>query len=149
MINIMDQKFLQELGEPITAKEMSDLKQKKKEKERLSILKRLLKLIYDATVNYGEKSVGTRYIYKAIVPFCQHNEFYNHNETFIKDNLNDIMAGLEHLFPDCDIQYKLYSANSKGNMHDITGLDEVHKMFVHLLSEGTCLESRFIIDWTE
>jgi hypothetical protein len=145
----MDQKFLQELGEPIPAKEMVVLKQKKKEKERLSILKRILKLIYDATVNYGEKSIGTRYVYKAIVPFCHHNEFYNHNETFIKDNLNDIMAGLKHLFPYCYIQYKLYSSNSKGNMHDITDLEDVHKMLVHCLSDGTCLESRFIIDWTE
>lgn len=145
----MDQKFLQELGDPIPAKEMCELKQKKKEKERLSILKRLLKLIYDATVNYGEKSIGTRYIYKAIVPFCQHNEFYNHNETFIKDNLDDIMAGLKHLFPDCDIEYRLYSSNSKGNMHDITDLEDLHKLLVHCLSDGTCLESRFIIDWTE
>ena len=145
----MDQNFLQELGEPISAKEMGVLKQKKKEKERLSTLKRLLKLIYDATLNYGEKSIGTRYIYKSIVPFCQHNEFYNHNETFIKDNLNDIMTGLERLFPDCDIEYKLYSSNRKGNMHDITDLDTTHKLLVHYLSDGTCLESRFIIDWTE
>ena len=145
----MDKKFLQELGEPIPAKEMVVLKQKKKEKERLNILKTLLKLIYDATVNYGEKSIGTRYVYKAIVPFCLHNEFYNHNEIFIKDNLDNIMAGLKHLFPDCDIQYKLYSANSKGNMHDITDLDTTHKLLVHYLNEGTCIESRFIIDWTE
>ena len=145
----MNQQFLQELGEPISAKEMLVLKQKKKEKERLKILKNLLKLIYDSTANYGEKSKGTQYVYKAIVPFCQHNEFYNDNEIFIKDNLNDIMAGLKHLFPDCDIQYKLYSANSKGNMHDITDLDTTHKLLVHYLNEGTCLESRFIIDWTE
>ena len=46
----MDQKFLKELGEPISAKEMSELKQKKKEKERISILKKLLMLIYDAAM---------------------------------------------------------------------------------------------------
>ena len=145
----MDQKFLQELGTPIPAKEMVGLKQKKKEKERLSILKKLLKLIYDSTVNYGEKSIGTQYVYKAIVPFCHHNEFYNHNELFIKENLDDIMAGLKHLFPDCDIKYRLYSSDIKGNMRDITDLEDVHKMLVHCLSEGNCLESRFIIDWTE
>ena len=55
----MDLKFLQELGKPISAEEMRELKKKEDEINRLKNLDRLLKSIYDEVINVAKTSTET------------------------------------------------------------------------------------------
>ena len=134
----MDLKFLQELGTPISAKEIRDLKRKEDEINRLNALKLLLKNIYSDLVKKAKTSYVSRY--EHIV----NSSFYN-NEKFIQDNRNEIIIGLQHMFRDCNIQMRTFSNGGNGEMCDITDLPEDTKKCFSEKNNQT----RIIIDWSK
>ena len=134
----MDLKFLQELGKPISGKEIRELKKKEDEINRLNAIKHLLKSIYDEIIKNAKISTETQY--KAhLLNFTSFR-----NEKFINDNSNEIIIGLQHLFRDCDIKMRTFS-HLNGKLCDITDLSEEAKKCVRVDSYQTWI----VIDWSE
>tara|TARA_B100001093_G_C26653910_1_gene938752 strand:+ start:612 stop:1016 length:405 start_codon:yes stop_codon:yes gene_type:complete len=134
----MDLKFLQELGKPVSAKEMRELKKKEDEINRLNAIKRLLKSIYDEVIKNAKISTETRYK-KRILDFTSFL-----NEKFILDNRNEIIIGLQHLFKNCDIKLRTFS-RANNVMCDVTDLPEEALKCFNEKNHQTWI----VIDWTE
>ena len=134
----MDLKFLQELGKPISAEEMRELKKKEDEINRLNAIKHLLKRIYDEVIKNAKTSTETRYK-KRILDFTSFR-----NEKFINDNRNEIIIGLQHMFKDCDIKMRKFS-RANNVMCDITDLPEEALKCFNEKNHQTWI----MIDWSE
>ncbi len=134
----MDLKFLQELGKPVSAKEMREFKKKEDEINRLNAIKRLLKSIYDEVIKNAKISTETRYK-KRILDFTSFL-----NEKFILDNRNEIIIGLQHLFKNCDIKLRTFS-RANNVMCDVTDLPEEALKCFNEKNHQTWI----VIDWTE
>ena len=134
----MDLKFLQELGKPISAEEMRELKKKEDEINRLNAIKHLLKRIYDEVIKNAKISTETHYKTHLL-------EFTSfRNEKFINDNRNEIIIGLQHMFKNCDIKFRTFSFIN-GRLCDITDFpDEARKSF-----DEKNHQYWVIIDWSE
>jgi hypothetical protein len=134
----MDQKFLQQLGKPISAEEMREMKNKEDEINRLNILDKLLKGIYYKVVRNAKISAETQYKGRLL-------DFTSLlNEKFINDNRNEIIIGLQHLFKNCDIKLRTFS-QANNVMHDITDLPEEEMKYFNEKYHQTWV----IIDWSE
>lgn len=134
----MDLKFLQELGKPISAEEMRELKKKDDEINRLNAIKHLLKSIYDEVVKKAKISTETHYKTHLL-------EFTSfRNEKFINDNRNEIIIGLQHMFKDCCIKLRTFSFIN-GKLCDIIDFpEEARKSF-----DEKNHQNWIIIDWSE
>ena len=134
----MDLKFLQQLGKPVSAEEMREMKNKEDEINRLTNLDRLLKQIYYAVINVAKTSTET--IYKdRILDFTSFL-----NEKFVNDNRNEIMIGLQHLFKNCDIKMRTFSYLN-GKLHDITDFPEDARKSFDEKNHQTWI----VIDWSK
>jgi hypothetical protein len=135
---IMDLKFLQELGTPISAEEMRELKKNEDEIKRLKNLDILLKGIYYKVINIAKTSTETLYKSRLL----DFTSFLN--EKFINDNRNEIIIGLQHLFKNCDIKLRKFS-QANNVMCDITDLPEEALKCFNEKNHQTWI----MIDWTE
>ena len=78
--------------------DLQQLKAKTDEQNRLNQINQIVKGIYSAVVNIARTQTQTIY-----------NVPRYHEIEFIKKNKDDIMNGLKTLFPDCLIDYKIFS----------------------------------------
>lgn len=134
----MDLKFLQELGKPISAEEIRELKKKEDEINRLNAIKYLLKCIYDEVIKKAKISTETNYKTHLL-------EFTSfRNEKFIYDNRYEIIIGLQHLFKGCNIKLRTFSFIN-GKLCDITDFsEEARKSF-----DEKNHQNWVTIDWSE
>ena len=133
----MDLKFLQQLGKPISAEEMRELKKKEDEINRLNAIKHLLKSIHYTVINIAKTSTETRYK-------CILSQTFGVSEKFINDNRNEIIIGLQHMFKNCDIKMRKFSM-ANNVMCDITDLPEEALKCFNEKNHQTWI----MIDWSE
>jgi hypothetical protein len=123
---------------PMSRDEMRQLKTKTDEAARVQQVEQNVKMMYTFATNTAKTSTNTQYIYD----IGQHS----HLAPFIITNMDDILRGLQVLFPDCSVEFKTVTMamGPDRQMHDISTLDEKALMFIGNRQVKQCI----IIDWS-
>jgi hypothetical protein len=127
---------------PMTRDEMRSLKAKTDEEKRVSRVEQYVKTMYEAVIQTARTSTKTEW----------RAEFHNGQGSpgfdgkFIITNIDDVLRGLQVLFPDCSVEFKIITMamGPDGQMHDISTLDEKALMFIGNRQVNQCI----IIDWS-
>lgn len=133
---------------------MRELKAMTEEAERLERVKQIVGQIYRAAVGAAKSGAETSYNYQ--VPrgpahqyqtHIERAKYFNNNivtDPFYVKNMPDILAGVQELFPGCDVTHTLLSKGTDGKLYDISKLDDKVLPFVnHALDQ-----SYIVIDWS-
>ncbi len=123
---------------PMSRDEMRSLKAKTDEAARLQQVEKNVRTIYIFATNTAKTSTNTQYIYDV--------GHYPHLAPFIITNMDDILRGLQELFPDCSVEFKsvTMAMGQDGQMHDISTVDEKALMFIRNRQVKQCIS----IDWS-
>jgi hypothetical protein len=89
--------------------------------------------IYLQAVSMAELSSETVYTYKV-----------NTNQSFMQQNMSDILNGLKTLFPDCTVEHSFFVRGNDGQMYDISKMDEKMRPFINPQNG----QSTIVIDWS-
>ena len=125
---------------PMTRDEMRSLKAETDEKNRLRSVEQYVKTMYEAVIQTARTSTKTQW----------RAEFHNGQGSldgkFIITNIDDVLRGLQVLFPDCSVEFKTVTMamGPDSQMHDISTLDEKALMFIGNRQVKQCIS----IDWT-
>ena len=120
---------------PMSRDAMRELKAKNDEEQRLRWIKENISDIYNNAVQAAKSSSMTKWS----------REIKSH-EVFLVKNMDDILSGLQNLFPDCSVEFKsgIMAIGSDGAMHDISTLDPAAMQFMRLTQIKQCIT----IEWS-
>jgi len=142
---------------PFTRAMMQELKSQKEEEVRQVQIKKIVKEIYTEAVQVASTSNTTYYNYQ--VPSyimamrtpserdrlkAQGQYVKGTADPFYVKNMNDILAGLRDLFPDCAVSHTLLCQAKDGKMYDVAKLDDAVLPFVDRALD----QSYIVIDWS-
>ena len=127
---------------PMTRDEMRSLKAETDEKNRLRGVEQYVNTIYQAVIQTAQTSTKTEW----------RAEFHNGqggtalDSKFIITNIDDVLRGLQNLFPGCSVDFKTVTTamGADGQMHDISTLDEKVIMFIG----NRHVKQSISIDWS-
>ena len=127
---------------PMLRDEMRQLKSKTDEENRLKMVDYYINTIYKFVIQAAKTSTKTQW----------RTEFHNEHGgqafdgKFIITNIDDILRGLQSLFPDCSVEFKsvTMAMGPDRQMHDISTLDEKTLMFIGNRQVKQCIT----IDWS-
>lgn len=126
--------YVDNIGPPVTAAQMRDLKALEDEKNRWKVINNIISSVYRDAIQFAKINTETRFVY--------HPTGFNGGDDFLINNKRDIISKLELLFPECSVSYRTYAYVGNNETHDITDLDEKRKK---------CFSSkslRIVIDWS-
>ncbi len=126
------------MTQPMSRDTMRGLKAKYEEGARIQQVKQIVNHVYQAAVQIAKSSAVTSYKY-AVPP-----EDRRHPDSFYMKNMPEILAGLQELFPDCDVSNTLLSRGADGKMYDISKLDDKVLPFVNRALD----QSFIVVDWS-
>ena len=81
---------------PMSRDEMRQLKTKTDEAARVQRVEQIVRTIYSLAIQIARASTNTQYIYDMAHQPCF---------PFITANMDDILRGLQSLFPDCSVEF--------------------------------------------
>ena len=110
--------------------EMRELKAKKDEDNRLKGIKESVTHIYRNAIMHAETKSEPSYTFHA-------NEFQC-------NNIQDILSGLQGLFPDCTVKYAKMCNGNHGEQYDILTIDVKILPFLKNKPAFPCI----LIDWS-
>ena len=117
---------------------MRELKAKTEEAARVQQVKQVVQQIYQAAVQTAKSKTDTSYNH----PLSQQHRIQT--DPFYLKNMPDILAGLQELFPGCDVSHTLLSKGIDGKMYDISKLDDKVLPFVNRALD----QSYIVVDWS-
>ena len=127
------------MTQPIMSRDaMRQLKAKTEEAARIQQVKNIVQQVYQAAVQIAKSSPVSSYKY-AVPPEDRRNP-----DSFYMKNMPDILAGLQELFPGCDVSNTLLSRGADGKMYDISKLDDKVLPFVNRALD----QSHIVVDWS-
>lgn len=120
---------------PMSRDAMRELKAKNDEEQRLRGVQQNISGIYNNALQAAKSSSMTKWS----------REIQAH-EVFLVKNMDDILSGLQNLFPDCSIEFKssIMAMGSDGAMHDVSTLDPVAMKFMR----HTQAKQYITIEWS-
>lgn len=120
---------------PMSRDAMRELKAKTDEEQRLRGVQQNISGIYNNALQAAKSSSMTKWS----------REIQAH-EVFLVKNMDDILSGLQNLFPDCSIEFKssIMAMGSDGAMHDVSTLDPVAMKFMR----HTQAKQYITIEWS-
>lgn len=137
---------------PVSSEYMRSLKAKNDEMKRLAEIEKWIKNIYNQALNAATTSGDTSYRFE--LPDDQHAFIRNvvalkkdmtiPHQDFFRTNVQDILRGLQCLFPDCNVERTTLSRGQDGNMYDITKIDDKLLPFINVQAN----KDYIIIDWS-
>ena len=113
---------------------MQVLKAKKEEEKRIESVQRVVIQLYTLAVQTAQTSTVTSY------SFIIMNSEYK----FYKDNIEDILSGLQTLFPGCAIKFVNMCMGYDGKRYDVSTIDEKMLPFINQAKTFECI----LIDWS-
>jgi len=116
---------------PMSRDQMRGLKAKKDRVKYLQTMKNHVTHIYRAAIDAAESFGHTSY------SFCIDPDYSNVDYGFYRDNMEEILSGLQVLFPDCYVTHTMMSAGPDGKMYDVSKM--------HCVTEG---KECIVIDWS-
>jgi hypothetical protein len=149
---------------PMSRDEMRGMKAKKDEELRIEKVKNRVTHTYEQAIKYAETNAGTFYsldidpgqtckrvhqmnisINKSCVGFSNSNDNYQYKEyQFYKDNMTEILSGLQDLFPGCTVKLAKMCTGNDGKRYDISTMDEKMLPFINQQQAFECI----VIDWS-
>jgi hypothetical protein len=126
------------MTQPISRDAMRQLKANTEEAARIQQVKNIVQQVYQAAVQTAKSSPVTSYNH----PVPQQHRIQT--DPFYLKNMPDILAGLQELFPGCDVSHTLLSRGTDGKMYDISKLDDKVLPFVNRALD----QSYIVVDWS-
>jgi len=126
------------MTQPMSRDTMRELKAKTEEAARIQQVKYIVNQVYQAAVQTAKSKTDTSYNH----PLPHARDHMNHS--FYLKNMPDILAGLQELFPGCDVSHTLLSKGTDGKMYDISKLDDKVLPFVNRALD----QSYIVVDWS-
>jgi hypothetical protein len=117
---------------------MRELKANTEEAARIQRVKEIVQHVYQAAVQTAKSSYATSYNHQ-LPPQNRHQP-----DLFYVKNMADILAGLQELFPGCDVSHTLLARGTDGKMYDISKLDDKVLPFVNRALD----QSYIVVDWS-
>jgi hypothetical protein len=126
------------------------LKSKIDEELRIGTINNYVTYIYKEAIQQAKTSTSTSYSLdidpqrtymkrktNINVQYCSQYKFY-------KDNMEEILSGLQRLFPDCSVKLSNMCTGNDGKRYDISTMDEKMLPFINQQNTFECI----IIDWS-
>ena len=129
------------MTQPMSRDTMRGLKAKYEEAARIQQVKQIVQQVYQAAVQTARSKDDTSYNHP--LPSAHHAN-HHANHSFYLKNMPDILAGLQELFPGCDVSHTLLSKGTDGKMYDISKLDDKVLPFVNRALD----QSYIVVDWS-
>ena len=123
---------------PVTRDYMRNLKAKNDEMKRLAEIESYIKNIYTHAINTATTTNYTSYQFQ----IQQH--ITRNGPDFARTNMQDIIRGLQCLFPDCTVEFTILTRAQDGKMYDISKMDEKILPFINSGATQDCI----VIDWS-
>lgn len=114
------------------------MKAKAYKEERLRQVNQIVAAIYTGAVHTAGYTTDTTFHYE--IPVVDDR----YSDPFYINNMPDILAGLQELFPDCSVSHTLLAKGTNGKMYDISTLDDTTLPFVN----SALTPSYIFIDWS-
>ena len=144
---------------PFSRENMRALMSQKDEEGHQRKLEQVVRNIYTDTVCFAERNTETIYRFRiingyqnwvaipSIIP-SNNNLQLQINKDYIMGNMDEILARLRLLFPDCSVEYKKVSMarGRDGKDYDISNLDEKLRPFIDTARAET--NEYIVIDWS-
>jgi hypothetical protein len=121
---------------------MQGLKAQNDEKLRLDRVKQIAKSIYTNSVNLAGRSSDTSF--KHEIPRIHLITRQYTSDPFYLNNMADILAELQALFPDCSVTHSLMAKGRDGKLYDLSKIDDSVLPFI----DQTLEQSYIVIDWS-
>jgi len=125
---------------PMDRNTMRGLKEKKDEEARIEKVKFRVSQIYHLAVRQAQTTTNTTY---SLDIDTQQNQ-YNSEYQFYKDNMEEILSGLQRLFPDCSVKLVKMCVGYDGKRYDISTIDEKMLPFMNHKQAFECI----VVDWS-
>lgn len=144
---------------PMSRDEMLSLKSKTDEEMRIEKVKNRVTQIYNQAVSLAKTSTSTSYsldidpqqIRQRILPMNANmnhsgkfNDMASSEYKFYKDNMEEILSGLQRLFPGCSVRLSNMCTGNDGKRYDISTMDEKMLPFINQKNAFECI----VIDWS-
>lgn len=125
--------------EPVSREYLRGLRAQKIEENRIKFVEDIVWTIFNQV-----KQTATNTTQTCIQHQVQY-EVHSHNgQISIRDNMPDILARLQGLFPDSSVNFKTLSRGHDGKMYDIADIDEKMKPFIDIRRK----QDFIVIDWS-
>ena len=135
------------MSTPMSRYEMRGLKSKNDEKLRSEKVNKCVNEIYRQSVQMAGSSTNTSYSlninpnnHRIVLNNINTNSEYN----FYKDNMEEILSGLQRLFPDCSVRLSNMCTGNDGKRYDISKMDEKMLPFINHKNAFECI----VVDWS-
>lgn len=127
------------MSQPIISREsMRGLKAQTDEAQRLNTISLYIKNIYSGAVQTARSTEKT--LHQWPIPSTDPRSPAN----IFTTSMADILKGLQELFPDCLVEYKILARGRDGKMHDIPKMDKAVLPFVGAYTQ----QAYIVIDWS-
>jgi hypothetical protein len=128
---------------------MQMLKAKKDEMIRVETVKGIINVIYTNAIQAAETKGHTSYSldidqYKNRRRTNIVNDDSNTEYKFYKDNMDEILSGLQKLFPGCTVKLANMCTGNDGKRYDISTMDEKMLPFINQKNAFECI----VVDWS-
>jgi hypothetical protein len=133
---------------PMSRDEMRSLKAKRDEELRIEKMNRCVQMIYSQAVGIAKTSTNTSYSLDIDPQQTRKMMHMNHPPNseyqFYKDNMTEILSGLQDLFPGCIVKLAKMCTGNDGKRYDISTMDEKMLPFINQQQAFECI----VIDWS-
>jgi len=136
---------------PMSRDEMRGLKAKKDEELRIQKITSCVQMIYNQAVGTAKTSTITTYSFdidpnqtRLRIPINAPMHPPNSEYQFYKDNMEEILSGLQDLFPGCTVKLAKMCTGNDRKRYDISTMDEKMLPFINQQQSFECI----IIDWS-
>jgi len=133
---------------PISREELRQMKaehdekrRQERENSRLREIERIIADVYSSVTWVAKSKAETSYTY-AVVNYDE-KEFL-----LTKDNMNDVIKGLQAAFPDCSVKYVEYGRGLDGKLRDMRDTYAMCSEFAISQLNRMGLELHIIVDWS-
>lgn len=125
--------LLAEYYPQMTREAMRNMKAKTDEKNRIAQVNQFVSEIYRNATEAAKTKDTTFYGYPV-----------DGKDAFIIKNLPDIIQGLQSIFSDCSVDYKMMAQSIRGQLYDVSKMDPTSLSLIG----NTRLQESIMIDWS-
>ena len=134
------------MQKPISRESMQMLKAEKDERVRVETVKGIINVIYTNAIQAAEIKGHTSYSLD-INPRKQRHPMPNYIDPeykLYKDSMEEILSGLQKLFPGCTVKLANMCTGNDGKRYDISTMDEKMLPFINQQNAFECI----VVDWS-
>jgi len=139
---------------PMSRDDMRSYKSKNDEELRIEKIYNRVNMIYNQAVSVAKTSTNTSYSLdidpmktreRKIHAPMQFLNSQDHSEyQFYKDNIEEILSGLQSLFPGCTVKLTKMCTGNDRKRYDISTMDEKMLPFINQQNAFECI----VVDWS-